>query len=84
MKLVIASEVAELLERRMILEEDLLQVLRHAENTGTQIKDVKTGHLLAQHRLVSVTYWVEYSRSDAGFIIHNAYSHRMEVFGDGQ
>ena len=83
MKLIIAPEVSELLERRMILEEDLLQVLRHAEKTGDKFRNPETGHFLARYRPVSVTYWVEYSSSDSGYIIHNAYSHRMEVVGGG-
>jgi hypothetical protein len=28
-----------------------------------------------------VTFWLEYSRSDDGYIVHNAYTHRMEVAG---
>ena len=83
MKLIISREVSELLERRMILEEDLRQVLRRAERTSEKIRDPKTGHFIARRRPVSVTYWVEYSCGDTGFIIHNAYSHRMEVVGDG-
>ena len=83
MKLIISSEVSELLERRMILEEDLQKVVSHAEMTGEKIKDPTTGHFIARHRPVSVTYWVEYSCGASGFIIHNAYSHRMEVVGDG-
>jgi len=83
MKLIISPEVSELLEHRMILEEDLQQVLHHAEMTGEKIRGPKTGHFIARRRPVSVTYWVEYSCGDKGFIIHNAYSHRMEVVGDG-
>jgi Fe-S oxidoreductase len=83
MKLIITPIVSELLERRMILEEDLLEVIRHVERTGDKFKDPKTGHFIARFRPVSVTYWVEYSSSDSGFIIHNAYSHRMEVVGGG-
>jgi len=58
-------------------------VLRHAGLTGEKINDPSTGHIIVRHRPVSVTYWVEYSCGDSGFIIHNAYSHRMEVVGDG-
>ncbi len=83
MKLIISPEVSELLEHRMILEEDLQQVLQHSEISGEKIRDPKTGHYIARHRPVSVTYWVEYSCGDTGFIIHNSYSHRMEVVGDG-
>lgn len=82
MKLIVSPEVSELLERRMILEEDLQQVLDHAETTGEKISDPATGHFIIRYRPVSVTYWVEYSYGDSGFIIHNAYSHRMEVAGD--
>jgi len=83
MKLIISREVSELLESRMILEEDLQQVLHRAEMTGEKISDPKTGHFIAWRRPVNVTYWVEYSCGDTGLIIHNAYSHRMEVVGDG-
>ncbi|HTG01967.1 MAG TPA: heterodisulfide reductase-related iron-sulfur binding cluster [Nitrospirota bacterium] len=83
-KLIISPEIQAILERRMILEEDLQQVVRHAEKTGEKIKNLKTGRILARYRPVSVTYWVEYSIGDSGIVIHNAYSHRMEVFGEGQ
>jgi glutamate synthase (NADPH/NADH) small chain len=82
MKLIISPEVSELLEARMILEEDLLQVVSYAETTGEKIRSPKTGNFIARYRPVSVTYWVEYSGGDSGFIIHNAYSHRMEVVGE--
>ena len=78
-ELYIDPEVAVLLEKRMILVEDLQKVISHAESTGKKILDAATGHLVAHFRPVSVTYWVEYSLRDSGFIIHNAYSHRMEV-----
>ena len=41
-----------------------------------------TGHFMAYHRPVSVTYWVEYSPRGDGFAIHNAYSHRMQIVGE--
>ena len=79
LELYIDPEVAVLMEKRMILVEDLQKVISHAENTGEKILDAATGHLIAHYKPVSVTYWVEYSPHDSGFIIHNAYSHRMEV-----
>ena len=63
----------------MILVEDLLQVIQWAESTGTKLVQKKTGHYLAHYRPGNVTYWVEYSPVQDGVIVHNAYSHRMEV-----
>ncbi len=63
----------------MILVEDLRQVIEWAERTGSKLVQKKTGHYLAHYRPGTVTYWVEYSADQEGFVIHNAYSHRMEV-----
>ena len=79
MKLSISPDVSELLETRMILIEDIRKVIAHAESAGQKLLDGKTGHSIAHYRPVSVTYWVEYSSDGDEFIIHNAYSHRMEV-----
>ena len=72
-------KVAMLMEGRMILVEDIQKVIGYAENTGTKILDVTSGHFIAHYNPVSVTYWVEYSPHHSGFVIYNAYSHRMEV-----
>lgn len=81
-KLHISDEVREIMEKRMILAEDLQQAINWAEKTGSRFVHRKTGHLLARHRPTTVTYWVEYSRSEHGYVIHNAYSHRMQVMED--
>ena len=78
-KLIISPEVLALIEKRMILVEDVEKVVAHAEATGEKLEDGATGHLVASHRPVSVTYRVEYSVEPAGAVVHNAYSHRMEV-----
>jgi glutamate synthase (NADPH/NADH) small chain len=77
----IASEVQSLLEERRILIEDLQKVIYHAEKTGRKLVHPKTGHLKASFKPYKVTFWLEYSRSDDGYIVHNAYTHRMEVSG---
>ncbi|HVO20685.1 MAG TPA: heterodisulfide reductase-related iron-sulfur binding cluster [Anaeromyxobacter sp.] len=78
-ELEVSPEVLAVLERRMILVEDVRKVVEHAERTGQKLEDPATGHFLAAHRPVEVTYWVEYSRTDRGVVVHNAYSHRMQV-----
>jgi Fe-S oxidoreductase len=77
----ISSEVQNLLEERRILIEDLQKVIGHAEETRERFIHPKTGHLKASFKPYKVTFWVEYSPSDDGYIVHNAYTHRMEVPG---
>jgi hypothetical protein len=76
------EEVRQRLEDRLILIEDIQQVIEYAERTGRKLLQPKTGHFLAHYRPNKVTYWVEYSPQEEKFVIHNAYSHRMEVIED--
>jgi Fe-S oxidoreductase len=78
----ISDRVRELMEKRMILVEDVQQVVQWAEETGRKLVHRETGNLLAHYRPATVTYWVEYSSADDGYTIHNAYSHRMHVEED--
>jgi glutamate synthase (NADPH/NADH) small chain len=81
--LVVSPEVQALMEKRMILMEDVERVVAHAEASGEKIENGTTGRTIARHRPAAVTYWVEYSPEGAGegarFVVHNAYSHRMQV-----
>lgn len=81
-QLFISDAVRDLMEERMILEEDLQHVIEWAERTGVKLKHRETGRFLAHHKPSNVTYWVEYSPTGDGFTVHNAYSHRMEIVED--
>ena len=63
----------------MILEQEVRRTIDHAEEKGDWIEEVKSGRRLASLRVGCVTYWVEYSAGDDEFVVHDAYSHRMEV-----
>lgn len=78
-KLVISDAVREVMEDRMILEEDIAKVIAHAEESGNKFRKEDSGSFIAYFKPVSVTYWVEYSPSDEGYVVHNAYSHRLEI-----
>ena len=82
LQLIISPEVQARLEARLILVEDLQRVLEFAERTGRKMLNAETGHYLASYKPTAVTYWVEYSREGEAFVIHNAYSHRMEIVSD--
>jgi len=78
-ELFMSPDVQALAEKRLILSRDIRQVISHAETSGAKIKNAESGHFVASHRLAAVTYWVEYTPKDGGFVIHNVYSHRMTV-----
>ncbi len=84
LKLIIAPEVAELLEQRRILTEDLQKVIARAEADGQKLRHPETGHFLASFQPYKAIFWVEYTPEDDGFRVHNAYAHRMRVKGGGR
>ncbi|MBU4261614.1 MAG: 4Fe-4S dicluster domain-containing protein [Proteobacteria bacterium] len=81
-KLFIDAQVMVLMNKRHILEDDLQKVIFQAEQSGRRLIDPENGHFLASFKPVRVTYWVEYQPDKQGFVIHNAYSHRMILPGD--
>jgi len=81
-KLNISDEVRQLMDKRMILTQDVQQVISWAEKTGIKLVGSRTGHFLAHYAPAHVTFWVEYSPAAEGFVIHNAYSHRMHILED--
>ena len=81
-KLNISEDVAALLDERLILVEDIQQVIAYAERTDHKLLNSDTGHYLAHYRPAAVTYWVEYAPEGDVFTVYNAYSHRMEVDED--
>lgn len=79
----LSDEVLARLEERLILVEDIRQVLDYAQRTGRSLLNTETGHYLTHHRPAAVTYWVEYlPHGENRFTVFNAYSHRMDVAED--
>jgi len=79
-RLVLPESVQHMLEDRLILVEDMQKVLEYAERTGKRMLNGANGHYLASFKPTSVTYWVEYTpQPDGSFLVHKAYSHRMEI-----
>ncbi len=79
----LSDDVLALMEDRLILAEDLQQVIAFAERSDQKLLSPATGHFLAQFRPNTVTYWVEYAQEGDAYTIFNAYSHRMDV-GEGK
>ena len=81
-QLIISDNVRARMEERLILVEDLRRAIARAEKTGYKFSNRQTGHFLASFRPTNVTYWVEYSVQGDAFVVHNTYSHRMQVAGE--
>ena len=79
LRLILSDEMRQTLEKRLILLEELQQVIEAAEKSGRRLVNKRSGHTLASQKLGRVTYWVEYTLQEDGCVIHNAYSHRMEL-----
>ena len=77
--LILPETVQQQIEDRLILVEDIQKVLEYAERTGKRMFNASNGHYLAYYKPTSVTYWVEYTPQEGAFLIHRAYSHRMEI-----
>ena len=73
------DSAAEVMEERRILISDVQKVLLELDRTDRAFVHGETGHFLTAHRPVVVTYWVEYEKNDAGYLVHNVWSHRMRV-----
>jgi glutamate synthase (NADPH/NADH) small chain len=78
-KLAIAQEVADKLDHRRILVEDLQQVIYHGENSGRKLIHPQTGCFMATFKPGSTTFWVEYKPNADGYMVLNAYAHRIEA-----
>jgi hypothetical protein len=77
----LSPEVQKLLEERRILVEDVQKVIGHAQKSGIRFIHPRSGHMKASFKPYKVTFWVEYSPSGDGYIVHDAYTHRMDVTG---
>lgn len=74
-----SKETAELLEKRMILESDIRQVIAAAEETKEKLFHKPSTCYVAKRQLKHVTFWVWYKPLEEGFYIEKAYSHRMYI-----
>ena len=78
----IPPEIEARLDERRILITDVYKVINYSETTGNCFTNPATGHRLSSFKPVNVTYWVEYSKTEKGFTVHNAYCHRMTIAGE--
>jgi glutamate synthase (NADPH/NADH) small chain len=81
-KLAKSEAVSDLLETRHILDDDLKQVIEHAESTGEKLYLPGAERFLSKYRVGPECFYVEYSPSEGGYRIHTAYTHRSLIVGE--
>lgn len=79
LKLTYDDDLGELLEERLILEEDVRKVITDSLESDCFIEEKKTGLRIAHKQIGNVTYWVYFTPEDEGYRVRRAYSHRMEI-----
>ncbi len=74
-----SDAVTSLLEERHILDDDIKQVIYHAQTTGEKLFQPEGNRYLAKITLSNATFYVEYSVADGSYVVHTAYSHRSKI-----
>ena len=72
-------EAIAMMDDRMILKTDVIRVLQNLKDTGEAILDGETNLCVTRARLGNVTFWVKYTETETGYLVHRAYSHRMTI-----
>ena len=73
------EEAIEMMDDRMILKTDVVRVLQNLRETGEAILDEETNLCVTRARLGNVTFWVKFTETESGYLVHRAYSHRMTI-----
>ncbi|WP_419786650.1 pyridine nucleotide-disulfide oxidoreductase/dicluster-binding protein [Pseudodesulfovibrio sp.] len=80
-RVVFTDAAEQVMETRRILVTDVQKVLLQAEGSGKHLIREENGHRVASFRPAVVTYWVEYEPAEDGYLVYNAWSHRMRIKG---
>ena len=78
-KLEFTPEAREMMDSRMILTEDVQQVMEQVAETGEAVLDEESGLLTGRARIGNVTFWVKFTEIQGGYLVRRAYSHRMNI-----
>lgn len=75
----ISDELKAELSQNYILEENVIRVINHCEDTNEKVLSQTTNHYFGHLRIDYATYWVEYEKNADSINLINVYSHRMLI-----
>ena len=80
-KLQVDEKGKQLLEERHISEDEVKQVIHHAETEGEKLYQPDENRYLAKLKIGKATFCVEYSIEDGNYIVRSAYAYKAEITG---
>ena len=80
-KLEISPDVNRYLEMRHVLEDEVKQVIYHAETTGEKLYQPDSNRFLGKLKIGKVTYYADYAYGRGSYIVKYGYAHRSEIVG---
>ena len=78
-KLKLSDELKKVLDERHLLEDEIKQVISHAEESGEKLFQPGTNIYLSKLRIGTATFYVKYSAEGDGYTVNSAYAHKSEV-----
>ncbi len=60
-----------------MLEDDIIATVAYCEESGRKIVNQADGSFRGHHAIGHLTYWVAYEKRAQGYLLRDAYSHRM-------
>lgn len=73
------AEALTMMDKRMILKDDVIETLDALRETGEAVYDTEADVMITCRRIGNVTFWVKYREIEGGYRVTGAYSHRMNV-----
>jgi hypothetical protein len=82
LKLEISSELRKTMNEQLIMDEDIMAVIKNAEETGNFVVNNHTTEVTAHLTIGLFTYWVTYEKKESGYQLKKVYVHRMTIDGE--
>jgi hypothetical protein len=80
-KLQISDEIKKCLDERHILEDEIKQVIYHAETEGNKLYQPEANCYLAKLKIGNATFYAKYSVEGDSYLVQSAYAHKSEILG---
>jgi hypothetical protein len=78
-RLILPPEIKAKMNAQLILEDNIKDVIRFAQTTGTKVYDEQSDLYTAHRAQGQVTFWVQYRPAADKYEICNVYFHRMSI-----
>jgi Fe-S oxidoreductase len=78
-KLIISDQMMDKLNRKLIHEDNIKQLIYNARESGKYLYCEEDDTYTAHQQQGKVTFWAQYKPVEGGFLLLNAYLHRLQI-----